>query len=328
MKIVREQGELDELRSRSAVAIGNFDGVHLAHQRLLRSVVDAARRLDAIATAVTFEPHPAAVLAPDRAPRLLTPLGVKVRLIEEQGIDLLVILPFTVALSRLSPIEFVQQVLCDKLNAASVHVGPNFRFGHRQAGNVALLGEIASELRFRLELLPEVELRGERVSSSRIRELLAAGRVVLAGRLLGRPYSVEGQIVHGLGVGKKLTVPTLNLAPVAVLHPRNGVYVTYTRLGRRLHESATNVGHKPTFGEHRLTVESYLLNFQGEVHEEEMEVQFLYRLRDEMKFPDAATLKAQIQKDARRSLKFFRLLKSVRSGAAIFADDMKQDCSS
>jgi riboflavin kinase/FMN adenylyltransferase len=321
MRIVRELGEIGAVRSRSVVAIGNFDGVHLGHQRLLRSVVDAARRLDALSAVVTFDPHPTLVLVPDRAPKLLTPLNMKVRLIEQQGIELLVVLPFTLALSRLSPVDFVRQVLCDNLNAASVHVGPNFRFGYRQAGNIAVLSGIAHELRFRVEVLPEVEVRGERVSSSRIRELLSQGKVVPAGRLLGRPYSIEERIVHGLGVGKKLTVPTLNLAPVAVQHPRNGVYVTYTCLGGELHESVTNVGHKPTFGEHRLTVESYLLNFQGEVRDEEMEVQFLHRLRDEMKFPDAATLKAQIQKDARRSLKYFRLIKELRQRTPMFMDD-------
>ena len=146
-----------------------------------------------------------------------------------------------------------------------MHVGPNFRFGHRQAGDVTLLRELAPELGFRLELLSEVEVRGERVSSSRVRELLSGGRVGLAERLLGRPYSIRGAIVHGSGVGKKLTVPTLNLAPVDVQHPQDGVYVTCTRLGEVSYQSATNVGHKPTFGEHRLTIESYLLDFQGEV---------------------------------------------------------------
>src|SRR5947208_6358799 len=312
MRIIRDLRELEPLPRLSGVTVGNFDGVRLAHQRLLQSVVETARQTGAVAAAVTFEPHPARVLAPERAPKLLTPLERKVRLIEQQGIDLLVVLPFTRDFSRLSPLEFVRQVLAEKLRAAAVVVGPNFRFGHGQAGDVALLTELGREHGFRTEVLPVVEVRGERVSSSRIRELLSEGRASAAGRLLGRPFAVYGAVVRGIGVGRKQTVPTLNLAPYEEQLPKRGVYVTYTKVGRETYESVTNVGHKPTFGEHRLTVESFLLNFSGEVDEAAMEVEFLYRLRDEMKFPSPAALKTQIQKDARRSVRFFRLLKLFR----------------
>ena len=312
MRVIRDLSELREPLRPSVVTIGNFDGVHLAHQRLLESVVRAARRLNATATAVTFEPHPSRVLTPERVPKLLTTLAQKSRLIERLGIELLVVLPFTHELSNLTPLEFVRQVLAGGLGAVSVHVGPNFRFGHQQAGDVRVLAELAGQERFTLEVLPVAEIRGERVSSSRIRQLLSEGRVGKAGRLLGRPYSVGGPVVPGSGVGKQQTVPTLNLAPIDEQLPQNGVYVTRTRLGETAHESATNVGHKPTFGEHRLTVESFLLNFTGEIHATEMEVEFLYRLRDEMKFPSPAALKQQIQKDARRSVKFFRLLKLLQ----------------
>jgi riboflavin kinase/FMN adenylyltransferase len=157
-----------------------------------------------------------------------------------------------------------------------------------------------------------LEVRGERVSSSLVRELLAAGRVTAAGRILGRPYASAGPVVPGLGVGRKQTVPTVNLAPIDEQLPGTGVYVTRTRLGGTPHESVTNVGYKPTFGEHRLTVESFLLNFAGEISETKMEVEYLYRLRDEMKFPDPVTLKTQIQIDARRAVRFFRLLKLLQ----------------
>src|SRR3989475_4916356 len=169
MRITRDLHELDALPRPSVVTVGNFDGVHLAHQRLLQSVVETGRQTGAVAAAVTFEPHPARVLAPERAPKLLTPLERKVRLIEEQGIDLLVVLPFTREFSRLSPLEFVRQVITEKLGAAVVEVGPNFRFGHGQAGDVALLTELGREHGFRTEVLPAVEGRGER-GSSRDRE--------------------------------------------------------------------------------------------------------------------------------------------------------------
>lgn len=309
MRLIRELSDLRELPRAAAVTIGNFDGVHLAHQQLLRRVVETARSTGAVATAVTFEPHPLKVLSPTDAPRLLTALDRKVWLIEAQGIDVLVVLPFTKELAQLSPSEFVRTVLVRKLRAASVHVGSNFRFGHRHSGDVEALAEFARRSAFKLEVLPILEVRGERVSSTCIRERLGEGRVPLAARLLGRPHAASGPIVPGLGVGKTQTVPTLNLAPVELQLPKIGVYVTRTRIGNTLYESVTNVGHKPTFGEHRLTVESYLVNFAGGIHEPEMEVEFLYRLRDEMKFPNPAALKAQIQKDARRAQQFFRLLK-------------------
>jgi riboflavin kinase/FMN adenylyltransferase len=309
MRVIQNLLELDKPFDATSVTIGNFDGVHLAHQKILRRVVESARELGAVPTAVTFDPHPIQVLAPNRTPSLLTSFDRKARLIEELGIECLVVLNFNQGLARLSPAEFVRVILVERLRAAAVCVGPNFRFGYKQSGDVTLLAELAHEDGFRLEVVPILHLRRERVSSSRIRELLAEGRVQMAGRLLGRPLSVEGPIVAGLGVGRAQTVPTLNLAPIAEQLPKRGVYVTRTRLGESLHDSVSNVGTKPTFGEHRLTVESYLLSFSGEIKETEMEIAFLYRLRDEIKFPESAALKAQIRKDATRSLRFFRLLK-------------------
>jgi riboflavin kinase / FMN adenylyltransferase len=312
MRLIRDFHELSEPPHASVVTVGNFDGVHLAHQQLLRRVVECARPAGAVATAMTFDPHPVRILSPDRASPLLTSLPQKARLIEKLGIDLLVVLPFTEQLAQLSPKNFVHKVLVQNLHPISVHVGPNFRFGYRQAGNTQVLGELAREAGFKIEVLPMLELRGERVSSTRIRQLLAEGRVGIAGRLLGRPYANAGAIVRGQGVGHRQTVPTLNLAPIEELIPKLGVYVTRTRLGSTLHDSVTNVGHKPTFGEHRLTVECHLLDFAGEINETEMEVEYLYRLRDERKFPDPASLKAQIQKDAGRALQYFRLLPRIQ----------------
>jgi riboflavin kinase / FMN adenylyltransferase len=316
MRVVHQLGELSGASRASAVSIGNFDGVHLAHQQLLKRVTEYARESGATATAITFDPHPASVLAPQRAPALLTSTAEKAALIEKLGIELLVILPFTHELARITPEDFVRSILVEKLHAVSVHVGPNFRFGHRQAGNTQLLEELAKENGFRLEILPMLQVRGERVSSSRIRQLLTQGKVSLAGRLLGRAYSTSGPIVEGLGVGSKQTVPTLNLAPIPELIPGEGVYVTRTRLGGQRHPSVTNVGHKPTFGEHRLTVECHLLNFAGEINETEMEVEYLYRLRDERKFPDPARLKTQILRDVRRAQQFFRLSRLVKGRQA------------
>lgn len=317
MRLIRDLHELPTgTPAASALTIGNFDGVHLAHQRLLRKVAETARQEGLRSAAVTFDPHPSRVVSPVGAPPLLTTPERKVRLIEPLGIELVVVLAFTPELARLTPAEFARSILVGRLQITSVHVGPNFRFGHRQAGDVKVLGELGREFGFRVDIVPLLRVRGQAVSSSRVRELLAEGRVGLAGRLLGRPYSLAGSVVSGLGIGKKQTVPTLNLAPVAELVPKIGVYVTRTRVGGEWHESVTNVGHKPTFGEHRLTVESFLLNFRGEIEAEEMEVEFLHRLRDELKFPNPEALKTQILRDAARAQEFFRLFALMRTRAA------------
>jgi riboflavin kinase/FMN adenylyltransferase len=316
MRVIRQLSELPEVPRASAVSVGNFDGVHLAHQQLLKRVIETARASNALAAVITFEPHPARILRPERAPSLLTSTAHKTGLIEKLGIDLLLILPFTEKLARISPEDFVRTILVDGLHAVSVHVGPNFRFGYRQAGNTQVLDELGRQHGFRVEILPMLEVRGERVSSSHVRQLLVEGRVRIAARLLGRPYSTGGPVVQGMGVGSKQTVPTLNLAPIEELIPREGVYITRTRLGEKVHESVTNVGHKPTFGDHRLTVESHLLDFAGEIDDAEMEVEYLYRLRDEKKFPDAVALKTQIQKDVRRALRYFRHCHGAQGRAA------------
>ena len=315
MRVIRNLQELGESLASSVVTIGNFDGVHRAHQTLLRRVVEVARPQGLMATAVTFEPHPIRLLAPDHAPKLLTPLRRKVELIEATGIDLLVVLPFTRELARQSPLEFVRRVLVRPLRASSVHVGPNFRFGYRQSGDTEVLEALGNQEGFRVEVLPLIYVRGDRVSSTRIRELLTEGYVHKANRLLGRPFSCGGPIVAGMGVGRKHTVPTLNLAPIEEQLPKVGVYVTHALLGGVPYDSVTNVGYKPTFGDHRLTVETFLLDFSGQIEAADMEIEFLYRLRDEMKFQNPAILKVQIQEDARRSLKFFRLLKEYRQRA-------------
>lgn len=311
MRVVRDLSELREPLHKSAVTIGNFDGIHLGHRELLGRVVSSAGQLGATSVVVTFDPHPAQVLAPEHAPEILTPFPLKARLIEQEGIELLVVLRFNQELSMLSPEEFVRGILAEKLRAAVVHVGSNFRFGHQRAGDTALLAELGGKSGFMVETLPIIKVRGHRVSSSQVRHFLSEGRVEIAGRMLGRPYAVSGTIVTGEGVGHKKTVPTLNLGPVEQQLPKNGVYITRTRVAGALHDSVTNVGHKPTFGYHQLTVETFLLNFRGEVRAGEMEIDFLHRLREEIKFPDAATLKQQIQQDVQRSLQFFRLMKKL-----------------
>jgi riboflavin kinase / FMN adenylyltransferase len=314
MRVVHDISELREPLHKSAVTIGNFDGIHLAHRELLGRVVRSAQEVGGTSVVITFDPHPAKVLAPERAPKILTPLALKTSLIEHEGIELLAILRFNKELSKLSPAEFANRILVERLRAAAVHVGSNFRFGHQRVGDTSMLAELGRMGGFRVETLPMIKVRGHRVSSSQIRHFLSEGRVEIAGRMLGRPYAISGPITSGRGVGHRQTVPTLNLGPVEQQLPKNGVYITRTRLGGTLHDSVTNVGHKPTFGHHRLTIETFLLNFGGEIKAEEMEIEFLHRLRDEIKFPNAEALKQQIQLDVQRSQKFFRLTKNLSGG--------------
>lgn len=319
MQTIRQPGKLSEALSSSVVTIGNFDGVHLGHQALLRRVVERARATGATAAVLTFDPHPTHVLAPKRAPKLLTTLPEKLRLIEAAGIDLVWVRHFTRELSAMTPAEFFEDALVRGLHASAVVVGPNFRFGHRQAGDINTLAELGQSAGCDVEVMEALRLRGQMVSSSRIRELAELGRVHQAGRLLGRPFSVSGPIVSGLGIGRAQTVPTLNLAPLDPRFPRQlprtGVYVTYTRVAGATHQSVANVGRKPTFGEHELTVESFLLDYRdGHIEAEEMQIDFLHRLRDERKFPDAAALKTQIMRDVQRSLAFFRRLRAIQEG--------------
>ncbi|MGH9343902.1 MAG: bifunctional riboflavin kinase/FAD synthetase [Terriglobia bacterium] len=312
MLIVHDPTELPPLPQGCALTIGNFDGVHLAHQKLLGRVVETARALGATPAAITFDPHPIRVLAPSRAPKILTTLAERATMIAEQGVEILLALPFTRELAHLSPAEFVDKVLLGRLRAVAVCVGPNFRFGYRQAGDVRTLEDLSRERGFSLDIVPIVKVRGRQVSSSCIRQLLAAGNVYGAGRLLGRPFSNSGFTISGLGVGRSQTVPTLNLKPDEEEIPKPGVYITETQLGSARHRSVTNIGYKPTFGEHPLAIETYLLDFEGEVRETFLKISYFHRLRDEMKFQNPAMLKLQIQEDVRRSQKFFRLLERFR----------------
>lgn len=310
MHIVHELSGLPPLPGGSVVTVGNFDGVHLGHQRLLGRVSELARARGTTPAAITFDPHPIRVLAPARAPKTLTTLDARARLIAAQGIELLLVLRFTSDLAQVSPQDFVRAILADGLRAGCVVAGPNFRFGYKQAGNVSMLGELSAQYGFALEIVPPVSARGIEVSSSAIRRLLDEGKVHLASRLLGRPFANSGSIVPGRGVGRRETVPTLNLEPAEEQIPRPGVYITRARLESAEYAAVSNVGYKPTFGDHPLSVETFALNFEAEVKGGRMELQYLRRLRDEIKFENPAALKEQIQEDVRKARRFHGLLGS------------------
>lgn len=298
----------------SALTIGNFDGVHFGHRRILRRLKAIADERGWKASVLTFDPHPTRVVAPQRAPHLMTSPERRCELMAEEGIEQVLILPFTRELAQLSPEEFVSRLLVDRLGARAVLVGDNFRFGHRQAGNIRVLADLGRRLGFETEIVPAIRCRGRVVSSSGIRELIQAGRVSLAARLLQHPYGLEGEVVSGRGVGSKQTVPTLNLATTAELIPARGVYVTRTRDldGGRQWNSITNIGYRPTFGRSdELSIETFLLDPAAGDSPWRIAVEFLWRVRDERKFASPEELKAQILRDVGVAQRYFRHAKAL-----------------
>jgi riboflavin kinase / FMN adenylyltransferase len=294
----------------SLVTVGNFDGVHRAHAHVLGEIVRRARQGAAKAVAVTFEPHPARILRPDAELKLLTPLAEKLRLLEVTGVDAVVILPFGRDLSLMTPRQFAERILKKKLQAREVHEGYNFRFGHKAAGDVNLLSQLGQEMGFDVKVYAEQKLRGEPVSSSHIRKLIREGRVSRARHLLARPFGILGTSGRGRGLGSKYTVPTINLARYEELVPKDGVYVTWTRVGAERFDSITNVGNRPTFGTESFAIETHLLNFHPIelTPESEVEICFLDRVRDEIKFPSVEALREQIALDVKKARRYFHLL--------------------
>jgi riboflavin kinase/FMN adenylyltransferase len=297
------------------LAIGNFDGIHLGHQAILRAAVDRAHETNAVATALTFDPPPLKVLRPESAPLRLSTNAQRMDWFRFGGLEAAVVLPFTLELSKLSPEEFVEQILVRGLRVRAVLVGENFRFGHKQAGDVHLLRELGAKHGFEVVVIPPVVDHGEIVSSTLLRREIAAGDVSHAGRLLGRPFVLTGEVVSGMGTGRRFTFPTLNLAPEQELLPARGVYITRTQIEghTRRYRSVTNIGVRPTFNGSKLSVETHLLDFHSEATPKRIEVHFWKRLREEKKFGGPEELRAQIARDIEAANRFFSRLRHFRS---------------
>ncbi len=308
IRVYRGLEEIEPDFGPCALTIGNFDGVHIGHREIFRRLVHLARENRWKASALTFDPHPAKVVAPDRAPRLLSTPGERCDQMRATGVEQVLILPFTPEFSCLSPEEFCRDVLAARLRARFVLIGWNFRFGRGQQGDSEVLKTLGERYGFATEIVPGVTFRGRAVSSSEIRRLLHQGNVSLANRLLGRPYALAGAVVPGAGIGSAKTVPTLNLRTGAEMLPATGVYVTRTQDldGGRDWPSVTNVGYRPTFRGENLSIESFLLAPLETGAPTHIRISFFRRLRDEKKFPDAESLKRQILRDAARAHAYHR----------------------
>lgn len=297
----------------SVVAIGNFDGVHRGHQQILAAVVAEAREKHARAVALTFQPHPERFLRPAQAPKLITPFDERLRLLKTTGLDAIVVLHFDAALAQMRAADFARQVLAQSLRAQSLHEGGNFRFGVRAEAGVAELIRFGAELGFVVHVHPAVRVHGMDVSSTAVRQSIAAGHVRQARWMLGRSFTVRSHSVHDRGVGTRLLVPTINFAHYDELLPAHGVYVTRLSVGNRCFQSVTNVGNRPTFDGAGFSVETHILDFEPiELSDSTpIELEFLRRLRGEIRFPSVDALRVQIGADVAQARRYFGLLASI-----------------
>ncbi len=308
MEVYRDPLGLDDPPRGALLSIGNFDGVHIGHQTVLRHVANRARELDALSSAMTLDPHPVKLLRPREAPRLVTTLDQRLQLIERTGIESCLVVPFTHRLARMPAEDFVRDVLVDRLGVREVYIGNNFRFGADRGGDVDLLARMGRELGFEAAAAPTVEVEGEVVSSTRVRQAVADGDVAEVSELLGRYMYVDGGVLEGKRLGRKLGFPTLNVEWKNELIPARGVYITATHIPsfNRTFPSVTNLGVRPTVYENSVaTMESHLLDFSGDVYRENVRLYFLGRLRDEKSFSSTTQLMAQITRDVEATRLWF-----------------------
>ena len=308
MEIVRLESLEPQAWPAPAVTVGNFDGVHRGHQALIRATVRAAREAGGLAIVLTFDPHPAQILTPERAPSALMTLAQKAEVMQGLGVGVLAVLPFTKALSRESPESFAGLVLEQAVGARTVVVGGDFRFGRGRSGDVTTLEALGRRMGFRVEAVPPVLEGDEPVSSSRVREALARGDVTFARSLLGRPFFIDGEVVRGAGRGRALGIPTANLAPVNATLPATGVYACRARFSGEAEApmgAVANLGRRPTFGGGDVVAEVHLLDWTGDAYGRGLRLEFAGRLREERRFAGTEALLDQIRRDmdeARRIL--------------------------
>jgi len=315
MDIFRSLDQIPTDFGPTVASIGNFDGVHSGHQWLLAEIQKSAKELGARSVAVTFDPHPSRLLRPEAGAKLITPIPERLDLLRASGIDAVLVLPFTDELCKMSGKAFVTAVLREGLHAIEVHEGDNFRFGHKAQCHAADLVEMGHDLGFRVQIFSPRFYRHIKISSSKIRELIQAGDMTIARALLDRPFSIRSTPTPGRGIGNRLTVPTINLAPYTELLPANGVYVATMDIDGQLFNAVTNAGNRPTFGEDSYAIETYLLNYDAVENpltltaETPLELTFLHRLREERKFPSPEALKSQIMQDVAQAKRYHRLAK-------------------
>ncbi|NDD64492.1 MAG: bifunctional riboflavin kinase/FAD synthetase [Acidobacteria bacterium] len=305
MKIIRGSGT-DRPERPAVSTLGVFDGLHLGHQQIVRTVVARAAAIGAVPTVVTFDPHPRSIIRPETAPPLLQTFAQKMEGLRILGIQQVLVLEFTPELALLAAEEFIERYLSGLLESREVYLGEGFAFGHDRRGTIELLRTESRRLGFLAGEVPEVQLRGHRISSTLIRQLLQSGRVNLARRMLGRPYGIEGVVTRGLGLGSRLLYPTANLAVDNRVIPAEGVYVTLSLVEGAWHRSVTNVGKRPTVSDDGISkIEAHLIDFDRDIYDQNVRLRFLHRIRGEQKFSGLEELKARITYDRDLAIRYF-----------------------
>ena len=307
MKVIRTAAELAPGNRKVCLAIGVFDGVHLGHQQIIRQTIADARQHDGLALVVTFDRHPNAIVAPDRVPPQIHPLSQKLRTIATLGADATLLIEFNRAFSEQTGDTFIRGLARDLGHLQSICVGADFVFGHKRSGNVASLRQLGAELNFTVHGLAAVALDGEVVSSTRIRSVIQAGELDAASQMLGRPYSLSGTVLTGDQLGRRLGFPTANLDVARLVLPPNGVYAARTTVSGMRHRSVLNLGLRPTVqtGALERRCEVHVLDFAGDLYDQEVEVEFVAKLRDEVKFASLDELKTQIAADIKAAERCF-----------------------
>jgi len=298
MEIIKDIDSLKKSYPNTVLTIGNYDGVHLGHQKILSMVGKKAEEIGGTSMVMTFDPHPVKVIAPEKNVKLLTTPEEKARLIAKMGIDVLLFITFTKEFSQIAPDEFISEILVKKLNIREVIVGANYSFGKSKKGNIDLLRKRGKEFGFHATAVQDVMLHGNIVSSSSIRSLLLKGAVQDVITYLGRAYSILGTVIKGKGRGKSiLNIPTANITSPVEIAPKEGVYAVRVGYKGSIYDGAANIGKNPTFGNTDVSYEVHLFGFSGDLIGESLRIYFIERIRNEKTFPDVATLEKQIRED-------------------------------
>jgi riboflavin kinase / FMN adenylyltransferase len=299
MQIVHHASELHRPERRACLAIGVFDGVHLGHQEVLHQTLRHAAEESSLAVAVTFDRHPSTIVAPTRVPPLIYPLSKRLRVIETLGLQAVLVIRFDAEFSRQSGESFIENLAADFGALGSICVGEDFSFGHQRSGNLSLLQTLGARLNFTAFGLPPVLLEGTPVSSTRIRDLIRHGDLQAARAMLGREYCLAGQVLRGNRLGTRMGFPTANLDVRGLILPPNGVYAVRVGVAGTGHQAVMNIGCRPTLGDQapEIHAEVHLLDFKGDLYDQELEITFRSRLRDEQKFADLDALQTQIRAD-------------------------------
>lgn len=297
MILITDLKNIQKKFKNSVLTLGNFDGLHLGHQELVKMIIRRARETGAMSMVVTFRPHPLKILAPEKCPPLISIYEEKIKLFERLGIDVLVKIPFTLEFAAMAPEDFVRDVLCGTLGAKEILVGYNYRFGRGREGDIRTLRSLGKKYGFAVREIEQIAVGGEVISSTKIRTLLGDGDVEHAAKLLGRTYAITGIVVKGDGRGKGLGFPTANIAPKHSIIPADGVYAVRLVVREKAYDGIANIGMRPTFNKKVLAIEVHVFNFNEDIYGEDISLYFIRKIREEKKFKGADALVSQIRSD-------------------------------